>query len=90
VIKEGEMLMREDAQPDVMDAGLIGAAQKVEHYEMAGYGTCRTFADRLGHKEAAKILQKTLDEEGEADHNLTRLAERGGINRQAAELERAA
>lgn len=57
------------------DAGLIGAAQRVEHYEMAGYGTARTLAKRLGYQEIATILQQTLEEEGEADRKLTAVAE---------------
>jgi hypothetical protein len=60
---------------DVLDAALIGAAQRVEHYEMAGYGTARTHALRLGYVEAASILQQTLEEEGDADKKLTRIAE---------------
>jgi ferritin-like metal-binding protein YciE len=59
----------------VLDAALIAAAQKVEHYEMAGYGCVRTFARRLGYDRAAGLLQETLDEEGEADKTLTELAE---------------
>lgn len=82
LIAEGEELMKEDADPDVRDAGLIAAAQKVEHYEMAGYGTARTYARLLGEQEAAKLLQQTLEEEGETDHKLTALAERK-INKQA-------
>lgn len=58
-----------------MDAGLIAAAQRVEHYEMAGYGCVRTFAKLLGFDEAAELLQETLDEEGDADKKLTELAE---------------
>ncbi len=76
LIKEGEELMSERADSDVLDAGLIAAAQRVEHYEMAGYGTVRTFADMLGHKEHARLLQQTLDEEGATDKRLTGLAER--------------
>jgi ferritin-like metal-binding protein YciE len=59
---------------DVRDAALIAAAQKVEHYEIASYGTARTFAQLLGHAEVANLLQETLDEEGETDHRLTDLA----------------
>ena len=58
----------------MLDAGLIGAAQRVEHYEIAGYGTARTFAEILGDKEGAKVLQQTLDEEGATDKKLTQLA----------------
>lgn len=83
LIKEGEELMSERADSDVLDAGLIAAAQRVEHYEMAGYGTVRTYADMLGHKEHARLLQQTLDEEGETDKRLTGLAERV-INIEAA------
>jgi ferritin-like metal-binding protein YciE len=62
------------APTDVMDAGLIAAAQRVEHYEMAGYGTARTYAQLLGDKQGAKLLQETLDEEGATDKKLTVLA----------------
>ncbi|WP_435017853.1 ferritin-like domain-containing protein [Tundrisphaera sp. TA3] len=75
LVEEGSELMGEDADPTVMDAGLIAAAQRVEHYEMAGYGTVRTFAKHLGEKEALKLLQATLDEEGATDKALTTLAE---------------
>ena len=82
IIKEGQELLDSKADPDVLDAGLIGAAQRVEHYEMAGYGTARTFARRLGHERAAELLQRTLDEEGTTDHRLTEIAE-GMVNRDA-------
>ena len=75
LIDEGEEAIKEDGPDSVRDAALIAAAQRVEHYEMAGYGTVRSFAQSLGHREAAAILQKTLNEEGEADKLLTRLAE---------------
>ena len=75
LIKEGEIVVKAEGDPDVRDAGLIGAAQRVEHYEMAGYGTARSLALRLGHNETAEILQQTLDEEGEANKKLTSLAE---------------
>jgi ferritin-like metal-binding protein YciE len=75
LIKEGKELLEEDAEPTVMDAGLIAAGQRVEHYEMAGYGCVRTFARLLGYKEAARLLQETLDEEGAADKKLTILAQ---------------
>ena len=75
--------MNMEAPSEVRDAALIAAAQRVEHYEMAGYGTARTFASRLGYLEAARILQETLDEEGEADKKLTHIAEQT-INRPAA------
>lgn len=76
LITEGQELMKEDISPEVLDAGLIGAAQKVEHYEMAGYGTVRTMAEVLGHKEAARLLDQTLKEEGEADKKLTMIAKK--------------
>jgi len=74
LIEEDKELMEEDADPSVMDAGLIGAAQKVEHYEIAGYGTVRTYAQMLGNEEAARLLQQTLDEEGATDKKLNQLA----------------
>jgi ferritin-like metal-binding protein YciE len=67
--------MEEDATDAVMDAGIIAAAQKVEHYEIASYGTVRTWARIVGEEQAAELLQETLDEEGEADKRLTELAE---------------
>src|SRR5262249_1822774 len=75
LIEEGKELIDEEPEADVLDAGLICAAQKVEHYEMAGYGCVRTWARQLGHAEAADLLQQTLDEEGEADKKLTQIAE---------------
>jgi ferritin-like metal-binding protein YciE len=75
LIEEGKEVMEEDAEPTVMDAALIAAGQRVEHYEMAGYGCVRTFATLLGYKDAANLLQETLDEEGAADKKLTKLAE---------------
>jgi ferritin-like metal-binding protein YciE len=82
LIEEGSELMEEDAQEDVLDAGLISKAQHVEHYEIAGYGTVRTYAEILGENEHAKLLQQTLDEEAAADRLLTELA--GSINIDAA------
>ena len=76
LIKEGEEMIKEKAESDVKDAGLIAAAQRVEHYEIAGYGTVRNFAQRLGHQKHVDLLQQTLDEEGETDKKLTGLAER--------------
>jgi ferritin-like metal-binding protein YciE len=75
LIEEGKELMKEKPAPDVLDAGLISAAQRVEHYEMAGYGTCRTWARQLGFERQAQLLQTTLDEEEETDRELTALAE---------------
>ncbi|MGI8743151.1 MAG: ferritin-like domain-containing protein [Bryobacteraceae bacterium] len=76
LITEGQELMSEDIEPEILDAGLIGAAQKVEHYEMAGYGTVRSMAEVLGHTEAARLLDETLKEEGEADKKLTMIAKK--------------
>jgi ferritin-like metal-binding protein YciE len=75
LVKEGEEFIHAKGEPLVRDAGLIGAAQRVEHYEIAGYGTARTLAKRLGFQEVAAILQDTLEEEGEADRKLTAVAE---------------
>jgi ferritin-like metal-binding protein YciE len=81
LIEEGNEMITE-ANPDALDAGLISKAQHVEHYEMAGYGTVRTYALQLGYDDQAQLLQQTLDEEGKADHLLTELAE-AGINVEA-------
>jgi ferritin-like metal-binding protein YciE len=75
LIEEGSELIKEKPNDDVLDAGLISAAQRVEHYEMAGYGTVRTYARQLGYESQAQLLQQTLDEEGATDHLLTDLAE---------------
>jgi ferritin-like metal-binding protein YciE len=75
LIDEGKELLEEDLDENALDAGLIGAAQKVEHYEIAAYGTARTHANLLGYKKAAKLLQQTLDEEGATDKKLTALAD---------------
>ena len=75
LIAEGRELMEEDLEEDALDAGLIGAAQKVEHYEIAAYGTARTHAEMLGYRRIAKLLQQTLNEEGMTDKKLTQLAE---------------
>ena len=75
LIEEGDEAINAKGDPNVKDAALIAAAQRVEHYEMAGYGSVRTFAQRLGRSEAAKLLQQTLDEEGAADKKLTQIAE---------------
>lgn len=74
VLKEGEEIIEEEADEEVRDAGLIAAAQRVEHYEIAGYGCARTYAEVLNDKEGANILQQTLDEEGVTDKKLTKLA----------------
>jgi ferritin-like metal-binding protein YciE len=75
LIKEGETLVKAEGDPDVRDAGLVGAAQRVEHYEIAGYGTARSLARRLGESQFAETLQQTLNEEAEADKKLTSIAE---------------
>ena len=75
LIEEGRKLLEADAEPEVLDAALIAAAQKVEHYEIAAYGTARTHAELLGLRRVAKLLQQTLDEEGATDKKLTALAE---------------
>ena len=75
LIEEGKEIMSEDLEDDALDAGLIGAAQKVEHYEIAAYGTARAHANLLGLNKIAKLLQQTLDEEGATDKKLTQLAE---------------
>lgn len=75
LIEEGKEIMSEDLEEDALDAGLIGAAQKVEHYEIAAYGTARAHANVLGMGKVAKLLQQTLDEEGMTDKKLTQLAE---------------
>jgi ferritin-like metal-binding protein YciE len=75
LIEEASELMEEDANDAVMDAGLIAAAQKVEHYEIASYGTVSTWAELCGEEDVAELLQETLDEETEADRKLTELAE---------------
>ena len=74
VLKEGEEMIEEEGDDEVRDAGLIAAAQRVEHYEMAGYGCARTYAETLGDKDCARVLQQTLDEERDADKKLTKLA----------------
>jgi ferritin-like metal-binding protein YciE len=75
LVEEGSEILEEEGDESVLDAGIIAAAQKVEHYEIASYGTVRTWADLLGEKAAVKLLQETLDEEGAADQKLTELAE---------------
>lgn len=82
VLKEGSELIKEKPDKEVLDAGLISAAQHVEHYEMAGYGTVRTWARLLGHDDHAELLQQTLDEERDTDESLTELAE-SSINLEA-------
>lgn len=86
LLKEAAELLEANAQPSVLDAALIAAAQRVEHYEIAGYGCVRTYAKLLGHSEATKLLQETLDEEKSTDEKLTELAV-GSINTEAVEPE---
>ena len=87
LITEGSEAIQLQGDADVKDAALIAAAQRVEHYEMAGYGVVRTFAKELGFETSADLLQKTLDEEGSADKKLTKIAEGGlfrkGVNQKA-------
>jgi len=75
LLEEGKELIKEKPAPDVLDAGMLAAAQHVEHYEMAGYGSVRTYARQLGFERQAQLLQTTLDEEGETDKLLTQIAE---------------
>jgi ferritin-like metal-binding protein YciE len=82
IIKEGEKIMGEEMNTEVMDAAIIGAAQKAEHYEICGYGTCRAYARELELGKIAELLEQTLDEEYEADDRLTDLAV-GGLNEKA-------
>jgi ferritin-like metal-binding protein YciE len=88
LIKEGEEVMGAQGDPAAKDAALIAAAQRVEHYEIAGYGTARTLADQLGHDGIKRLLNETLDEESAADAKLTKLATgdmfKGGVNKVAA------
>jgi ferritin-like metal-binding protein YciE len=84
LLEEGKELLESDSHPEVLDAGLIAAAQKVEHYEIAGYGCARTYAQLLGQNEALELLQQTLDEEKQTDEKLTELA-MSRINLDAAE-----
>ena len=88
IIKEGQSIMEEEFDDSTMDACLIAAGQRAEHYEMAAYGTLVAWATALGHSEAENLLQQTLDEEKAADEKLSALAE-GGINRRAADTAHA-
>ena len=85
LIKEGSEMIEEDGDGDVRDSGLISAAQRVEHYEIAGYGCARTYAELLGDNDGAELLQQTLEEEKKTDRKLTELA--GSINVEAEEEE---
>jgi len=75
LISEGEEMIKTKGEPAAIDAGLIAAAQRVEHYEIAGYGCVRTYAHQIGDYQSERLLQQTLDEEGAADQKLTQLAE---------------
>lgn len=85
LMKEGAEVLSEDYEDAVMDAAIIGAGQRVEHYEIAAYGTVRTFAEILGENEHVSLLEQTLEEEKQTDEKLTQLAEE--INSQAAQGE---
>jgi ferritin-like metal-binding protein YciE len=82
IIEEGNKILKEDMDPDVMDAAIVASSQKIEHYEICGYGTARSFAMQLGLDEVAELLNQTLDEEYEADRLLTEMAE-NRINKEA-------
>lgn len=82
LIDEGQKIMAENLNDEVMDAAIIGGSQKIEHYEIAAYGTARTYAQELGLTQVAQLLQQTLDEEYRADEMLTTLAV-GGVNESA-------
>ncbi len=82
LIKEAQDLLSENEPSDALDVALIASAQRIEHYEIAGYGSTRTYAKRLGHSDAEKLLQETLDEEGATDKKLTQIAE-STVNKEA-------
>ena len=88
LIKEGkDIIEEEDMDPEVKDAAIISAAQRVEHYEIAGYGCVRTWANLLGENEVASLLEQTLDEEKEADQTLNQIAEEINVEAGAGEVE---
>ena len=84
IIKEGEELLKKDAEPEVRDAGIIASAQKVEHYEIASYGTVRTYAQLVGRQDWARLLEETANEEKQTDQELNQLASRINIEAKAA------
>jgi ferritin-like metal-binding protein YciE len=84
LLKEGDEMGGEDGDADVIDAGLISAAQRVEHYEIAAYGSVRTYAELLGEKEAVRLLSETLEEEKTADTKLTQVARKINVEAKAA------
>jgi ferritin-like metal-binding protein YciE len=87
LVEEGKEILEEDGEGAVIDAALIGAAQRVEHYEIAAYGTVRAIAEQLGHEDVVKLLQSTLDEEGAADKKLTAISEGEVLSEAANEAE---
>jgi ferritin-like metal-binding protein YciE len=84
LLKEGDEMAAEDGDTDVIDAGLISAAQRVEHYEIAGYGSVATYAELLGEDEAVDLLNQTLEEEKQTDQKLTQVAKKINVEAQAA------
>jgi ferritin-like metal-binding protein YciE len=84
IIKDAEELLKTDAEPEVLDAGMIAGAQRVEHYEIAGYGTVRTYAQLLGRNEWAQLLEQTLQEEKDTDQKLNQLASHINLEAKAA------
>jgi len=84
ILKDGQDLLDTDAEPEVLDAGMIAGAQRVEHYEIAGYGTVRTYAQLLGRNDWARLLEQTLNEEKQADQKLNQLASRINVEAKAA------
>lgn len=84
LLKEGDERVKEGGESDVLDAGLIAAAQRVEHYEIAAYGSARTYAELLGENEIAKLLEQTLEEEKSADQKLTKVAKKVNLKAEAA------
>jgi ferritin-like metal-binding protein YciE len=84
LLKEGDERAQEDGEPEVLDAGLISAAQRVEHYEIAAYGSARTFAQLLGENEIVQLLEATLEEEKAADSKLTQVAKKINVEAKAA------
>lgn len=84
LLKEGDERVKGGGEPEVLDAGLISAAQRVEHYEIAAYGSARTYAELLGESEIVKLLEKTLEEEKAADQKLTKVATKVNVKAKAA------
>jgi ferritin-like metal-binding protein YciE len=87
LVKEGQEVLEEDGEGPLIDAALVAAAQRVEHYEISAYGTVRAMAEQLGEKQVAKLLQKTLDEESAADEKLTKISEGELLPAAAEEME---